>query len=484
MKNERFYRSNFNDSVLDELKAVLPSENVSVKKIDRIAVAHGVNVAEQKWILRGNYPFLPDVVVWPETAEEVSDIIKIANKYGTVVIPYGGGSGSVCGTVFYNGGICVDIKKLIKFEVNDINHTLTAGVGYNGMHLELELNRRGYTMGHYPQSINSSVVGGWVAPIAIGTFSTKYGKFDDILISLEAVLPTGEIIRTHPAPKASNGINLNHLFVGAEGSTGIVTEATMKIWPMPETRKYSVYTFDSTHNGIEAIRKIMHTGITPAVVRLYDEDESEEKIRAYGYEKGFAILFLGFEGRSDLVELELKISHECCIGEGGNFKGDQAGKDWEKTRYDTASGVLACKVPAGMHDCIEVGTTWDNLENVWLEMRNAMAPYAHILFVHFSHIYHTGAMLYLIFRRLSDGDTVTGEQDYYKCVKTSIDAAIKYGATISHHHGVGTLKSPWMEQHHGAGFDVMKKIKSALDPNNIMNPPALGLGGNAHVGEL
>lgn len=479
---KQVYESNFSEKVLSELKEILGPQNISTKKIDRIAVSHGVGTVEQKLIMHGEFPYLPDVVVWPTDTEQVSKIMKVANKYKTVVIPYAGGSGSVSGSLFFNGGICVDVKKLNKFELNDANMTVTTGAGYNGRQLEDELNRLGYTMGHFPQSLGSGAVGGWIGPIAVGTFSTKYGKMDDIVLALEAVTPTGEIVSTTKAPKASIGFNLNYLFLGWEGSTGIVTEATMKIWPKPEAREYMTYTFNTTHDGLEAVRNIMRTGITPAVVRLYDEAEAAEKIEALHYEDGFTILYLGFEGRKDLVELEMKISDECCIKYGGIPKGGEPGKKWEISRYSTAGPLSILTTQKGIVDTLEISAPWDKLEDVWSEMRNSMAPYAQVIYVHFSHFYHTGGMAYMIFQLKSGGEMADIEKDYRSCVKATLEACLRAGGSISHHHGVGTVKANWMEAQHGAGFDIMKKIKKAVDPNNIMNPPVLRLGGDANVG--
>lgn len=479
------YESNFNELVLKEIEKVLPPEAFSTHIVDRLAVSRGVFTVEYKWLQMGKYPYVPDMVIWPETAEQVSEILKIANKYKTVVIPYGGGSGSVMGSVFFNGGICIDIKKFTRFVFNEKGMSVTIGAGWNLGQLEDELNRLGYTMGHFPQSTNSAVIGGSVATNAVGTFSTKYGKFDDILIALEVVLPTGEIMRTKDSPKASTGINLNHLFLGSEGAYGICTEATVKIWPKPETRKFLVYTFKTTHDGIEITRRLMGWGMTTlAVVRLYDEYESVFAIDAYKFEKGYALLYLGFEGRKDQVELEMNISDECCRAEGGIYKGDEAAKQWEKDRLSTWYGLDTSHVPYGAVESLEVSASWDKLEGVWLAMRNALAPYAQLIHVHFSHMYHTGGNLYCIIYTIRGENPKDAERDFLKCVKVALDACVQAGGSISHHHGIGTLKSKWMLAEHKVGFEVMKKIKKALDPNNIMNPPVLGLGGEANVGEI
>jgi alkyldihydroxyacetonephosphate synthase len=481
--NTKVYENNINELVIEEMRKILPQDAVSTKIVDRLAVCHGAFNVEYKWIQAGKYPYIPDLVVWPETTEQVSEILKIANKNKTVVIPYGGGSGSVMGSVFFNGGICLDTKKLTKFILNEKGMSVTVGAGWNIGQLEDELNRFGYTMGHFPQSMNSATIAGSVATSAIGTFSTKYGKFDDILIALEVVLPTGEVLYTKDSPKASTGINLNYLFLGSEGSYGICTEVTAKIWLKPEARKFSVYTFKTTHDGFEAVRKIVSLGqATLAVVRLYDEYESVFTIDTYKFEKGYALLYLGFEGRKDQVDLEMNISDEICRAEGGLYKGDQAAKQWEKDRLDTSYGLGTTHLPNGAAESLEVSASWDKLEDVWLAMRNAIAPYAQIIHVHFSHMYHTGGNLYCIIHTIRGKNSEDAEKNFLKCVKKALDACVKAGGSISHHHGVGTLKSKWMSDEHNNGFEVMKKIKRAIDPNNIMNPPVLGLGGEANVG--
>lgn len=478
----KVYESYFNEEALNELRNVLKEDSISTKQIDIVAASHGTAPVEYKWIKQGKYPYMADCVVWPASAGEVQEIIWIANKHKIVVIPYGGGSGIVGGSIPFNGGIIMDMKKMTRMTVNDMNLTVTVQAGVNGQQFEDELNRQGYTMGHFPQSIRSATVGGWVGPKAIGTFSTKYGKIDDMLVSLEAVLPTGELMHTRNSPKASCGPDLNHLFLGSEGAYGIITEATFKIWPLPECREFYAYTFPATHNGLEAVRKILRTGLYPAVVRLYDEDEGEERIRHFGYEQGYALLILGFEGRKDLVALEKKVCKEVCIGEGGIYKGEEAGWHWFENRISTKAMIATSKKEGGTADAIEVSAPWDKLENVWREMRNALLPLARSVHCHFSHVYHSGGSVYVIFYAETGKDDFEGEKRYFECLNAALNACIKEGGSISHHHGVGTMKSRWMEEEHNNGFEVMKKIKRALDPANILNPLVLGLGGEAHVG--
>jgi alkyldihydroxyacetonephosphate synthase len=476
MELQKYQNNNLNVGVIQELRKELPFAMVSTNIVDRLAVSHGVCPPEFKWIQMGKYPYVPDIVIWPETTEQVSKILKIANKHTVNVIPYGGGSGSVMGTVFYDYGICIDMKRFIDFNLNKKGLSVTVGVGWNIAQLEDELNRFGYTTGHFPQSMLSATIGGSIATIAVGTLSTKYGKFDDMLLALEAVLPTGEIIFTKESPKKSCGINLNHLFLGSEGSFGICTKATIKIWPYPESKKYSVYTFKTTHDGLEAVRKIISSGINPALVRLYDEPEAVFNIDRFNYEKGYSLLILGFEGLEDMVQLETKISDQYCLKEGGSFKGYEAALHWKKDRFSTAYGLDTSHLPFGACDSLEVSASWDKLEDVWLTMRNSLAPYAQIIHAHFSHMYHTGGNVYCIIHTINGEKPEDAEKNFIKCVDEAIDACVSAGGSISHHHGIGTLKTKWMFAEHNQGLKVMKKLKKLFDPNNIMNPRVLGIG--------
>lgn len=465
--------------IISQFERDLTKEKFSTRITDRLSCARGTCPYEFKWLQQGQYPYIPDIVVWPDNTEDVVTVVKTAMRYKVAVIPYGGGSGIVGGTVPEHGGIIIDMKRMTNLSINDINLTVTVGAGYNGQHLEDELNRQGYTMGHLPQSIHSATVGGWIAPIAIGTFSTKYGKIDDMLVALEVVLPTGEVVSTSPAPKESTGPSLKYLFLGSEGAFGVITQATFRIWPRPEARIWEGYTFPTTGAGLTAVRKVLRTGLYPALVRLYDPDEAAARVDALGYEKGYALLFMAFEGRRDLAELERRVADEICRAEGGLPKGPEPGLHWFESRLSTQHLVETNCLPGGAADAIEVSAPWDKLEGVWMAMRDALKPLAQEVHSHFSHFYHTGGSVYVLFYALTDGDAQKGEQHYLRCVKAAIEASLAAGGTISHHHGIGRLKAPWMRDEHGVGFDLLRKIKTVIDPEDIMNPGVLGLGGNA-----
>lgn len=453
-----------------------PETEILTRQEDRLIYSHGCYPKEYKWLRQGPYPYVTDAVLRPASEGEISAILKLANEHNVAIIPYGGGSGIVGGSIPYNGEIIVDTKRLKDFSINPVNCTATGGCGLTGAEFENLLNERGYTCGHYPQSFQSAVLGGMVATRAIGTFSTKYGKMDDMVTGLTVVLPDGDVLTTHPAPKRSTGPELTQLFLGSEGVYGIVTSVTMRIYPVAEKRIFATYTFPTTEDGLFAIRSFVQRGLKPAVVRLYDEEEASHKIAHYGFEKDFALLILAFEGEADMTELEAKKVRQICLAAGGIDKGERAAKEWFETRFSTKKMLDYDAITGGTADAIEVAAPWDCIGTVWKEMRRALKPLCASLDCHFSHVYHTGASVYVIFHSLTGGSDVDGEARYEECLRVAIETSLKYGGNVSHHHGVGTAKAKWLPMEHGeAGMKVMKAVKDALDPRGILNKGVLGL---------
>ncbi|MEG0379665.1 MAG: FAD-binding oxidoreductase, partial [Eubacterium sp.] len=267
-------------SFLEKIKEELPEVKILVREEERLIYAHGCYPLEYKWLLQGKYKILPEAVLMPENTEAVSRIMALSEALSVGIIPFGGGSGIVGGSM---AEVMIDIKELRDFQINPINCTATGGAGLTGADFENKLNEAGYTCGQYPQSFQSAVLGGMVATRAIGTFSTKYGKMDDMVNSLEVVLPNGHILNTHKAPKASTGPELDQLFLGSEGVYGIITKVEVKIYPIAEKRYFEAFTFERTEDGLEAIRQFIQNNVHPAVVRLYDEEESIPKMKKYGF---------------------------------------------------------------------------------------------------------------------------------------------------------------------------------------------------------
>ena len=463
-------------SFLQELNKEYPGIEVIDREEERLIYAHGCYPVEYKWILQGPYKYLPSLILVPGNTDEVSGIMRLSEKYGIGIIPYGGGSGIVGGSIPEHEEVMVDCKKLRDFVINPTNCTATGGAGMTGLEFETRLNEAGFTCGHYPQSFQSAVLGGMVSTRAIGTFSTKYGKMDDMVNSLEVVLPNGHVVQTHKCPKASTGPELDQLFLGAEGVYGVVTKVEMKIYPLPEKRYFEAYTFPNTELAMEAVRQFVQHGITPAVVRVYDEEEAVPKIEKYGFEKGYVFVVFGYEGLEELVDLEIRTVRKYCEASRGICKGPKPGNDWFATRFSTKKMLDHDAIRGGTADAIEVAAPWDCIIKVWKEMRKALEPLCSSVDCHFSHVYHTGASVYVIFHALTGGDDYDGEKRYLQCLDLAIRTSLANGGNVSHHHGSGKAKAEYLVYEHGeAGMEVMQKIKDALDPQGLLNKGVLGL---------
>lgn len=461
---------------LAEVTKTCPGTMVMTEAEDLLVHSHGCYPREYKWLLQGPYPHIAGAILQPADTGEIARIVKLASEQDVKIIPLGGASGIVGGSIPDRGQVIVDTKRLTSFALNPITMTASGGAGLSGAEFENLLNERGYTCGHYPQSFQSACLGGMASTRAIGTFSTKYGKMDDMITALEVVLPDGEILRTHPAPKRSSGPELTQLFMGAEGVYGIVTEVEMKIYPIAEKRVFAAYTFPTTAEGLNAVRVIVQKGLKPAVVRLYDEIEAEHKIAQYQFETGFALLILVFEGDEEITLLEADLTNTICLASNARYKGTAAASDWFATRFSTKKMLDYDRVRGGTADAIEVAAPWDRIALVWDGMRKALNPMCEVVDCHFSHVYHSGASVYVIFHSKTGGDDFAGEKRYLECLKLACETSAKLGGNVSHHHGVGTAKAEYLPLEHGeSGVAVMQKIKDALDPKGIINKGVLGL---------
>lgn len=454
------------------LAAIVGARHVSTAAADRLAYARDVYPPVLAAMRTGGAGHPPDVVVRPGSALEVAAVLRLAGELHIPVVPYGGGSGIVGGALAVQGGIVLDTKRLDRvIEIDEVSLTVRVQAGVIGAHLEEALNACGLTLGHSPQSMRSSTVGGWIACRAAGVYSTRWGKIEDMVLALEAVLPTGEIVRTLDAPRSSTGPDLDQLILGSEGTLAVVTEATLAIRELPPHRAYDGFLFESFDAGLEAVRLTMRRGLRPPVVRLYDGLEGAHLLERAGLEPGPAPLIVESVGEEADVVRELEAIVAIAAGQSGRRIGPHLGLAWEARRFDT-SGLLAVMREGGIGDALEVAAPWRRLAPLYRAMRARMATVAGpggVVFGHLSHAYETGGNLYMIFRMVDPAG-------YGRMLEAAFLACREHGGSISHHHGVGLGKAAWMAQEHGeAGLEALRRIKRALDPAGILNPGKLGL---------
>ncbi|UCH31118.1 MAG: FAD-binding oxidoreductase [Candidatus Bathyarchaeota archaeon] len=459
-------------SFLSAVQKVVGAENLKASQGELIAHSRDFWLLPQAWFVKGKIPYSPSAVVYPSSTEEVVKVVKLSAKHHVPIVPYGGGSGVVGGAVPITGGLVLDMKKMNRIlEIHNENLLARVQAGVNGWRYEEALNRLGFTGGHIPQSLPSSTVGGWVACRAAGQFSTKYGKIEDLVVSIEAVLPNGKIVKSKTTPRSSTGPRLEQLFLGSEGVLGIITETTLRIFPYPEKRILLSFAFKDLQEPLDAVRKIMRRGFRPAVIRLYDEVEVGLYFRHIKGFEGKTLLLFVLEGDTNLTDLEKEIVSEEC--ERGIFKGEKAVHHWLENRFDVH--LVSEMIKGGaIVDTIELATTWDKATDLYRKTIEGLRALSDTVYAsgHFSHFYQEGACLYLSFA----GFPTSIEDYYWKAWKTVMETTLKLGGSISHHHGVGLVRAKWIRKELGEYFELLKKIKKVIDPLSILNPGKLGWG--------
>ncbi|HEY5025549.1 MAG TPA: FAD-binding oxidoreductase [Acidimicrobiales bacterium] len=443
-----------------------------------------------RWAMRGAVPARPAVVARPTDAGQVAAVLGACHDARVPVTAVAGRSG-VCGSsIPLFGGVSLDLCGLAG--IVDVDTTsLLANVlpGTFGPDLEAGLRVHDVTLGHWPQSMDLSTMGGWVACRGAGQYSTRYGKIEDMVTGLEVALADGRVIRTGGSgPRAALGPDLSQLFIGSEGTLGVITEAQVRLHPLPPAESRRAYGFPGFAEGLEVCRRILRRGATPAVLRLYDHTEST---RNFDLVDQSALVVLD-EADDALLGATLAIvDAECAVG-GGAALDEAIVERWVGHRNDVSA--LAPLYRAGIVvDTIEIAARWSTLPMLYdtcvsalLEIDGTLAASAHQ-----SHAYVDGACLYFTFAgRMPDrpsaasGDTPVptdaeadawAEQFYNSAWRVVMDTVRAHGGAISHHHGVGINRGRFMADALGGAFDVLVGLKESLDPRGILNPGKLGL---------
>lgn len=430
--------------------------------------------------LAGRRAAVPSGVAWPQTTDEVAQVVRLAARHRVPVVPYGGGSGIVGGALVDRPVLVMDMKRMRRIRAIDpVSLLVTVDAGVIGSVLEEELGEQGLTTGHYPQSLGSSTVGGWIAHRGVGTFSSLYGRVEDLVLGLEVVLADGSVLSTRAVPASAAGPDLKRLFLGAEGSLGVVTAATLQVHRLAEAREPVAFTASSFRDALDFARCVVQAGYRPAVVRLYDVVETEDQFGSLGLAQAACLVFVIIEGPATLVRTTLSETRRIA-GAGGlaEVDGPAVAEHWLRHRFSTAGLCRTLGTPLGVADALEVAADWSRIGATYEQMRTAMIEAAGEggrVYGHASHVYPSGANLYLIFHAQALHEEQVAER-YRDVLRAAMDACLAAGGTITHHHGVGVLKAPWMPQELGAvGLRVLRSVKHALDPQATLNPGRLGL---------
>jgi alkyldihydroxyacetonephosphate synthase len=425
------------------------------------------------WALRGEVPQRAAVVCRPTSTEQVAAVVALCNEAGVPVTAAGGRSG-VCGaSVPVFGGVVLDLTGLAGVVgVDEVSGVVEVLPGTFGPDLERELTEEyGLSVGHFPQSFDIATVGGWVACRGAGQYSTRYGKIEQMVAGLEVVLADGSVVRTGDAPASASGPDLDHVFLGSEGTLGIITRIWLRTHPVPASEQAAAFALPSFEDGLETCRRIIRRGATPAVLRLYDAVESE---RGHGGDGNTCVLLVLDEGDHQIVDQTMRIVTAELDDAGADRLGSGPVERWLSHRNDT-SALQALTRKGFVVDTLEIAAPWSRLPAIFDGVRAALlaVPHARAASCHLSHSYSDGACLYFTFAATPPVDDV--DATYVAMWDAGQRAVLALGGNLSHHHGVGLNRSRFVEEALGSAYKVLLALKNALDPNGILNPGKLGL---------
>jgi len=453
-----------------QLIQIAGEDNISFNIEDRLCYSRDITPVSYKWLnVYRKPPYLCDCVFRPLTVKQIRDVLEFCNKNRVPATVYGGGSGTVGGVFPLEGGITIDMSQFNRIlNLDEESGLVTVESGMIGDKLEKELNFAGFTMRHFPQSLKSASVGGLIATKSVGQFSTKYGGIENILISLDVMLPNGKIISTTKTPRTSTGPDLKSLFIGSEGIFGIILNATLKIIKIPEKIVFRSYLCSDFYDGINAVREMLQSGIQPPVVRLYNKEESGLKFKKLGLNKAGSLLILCFEGKERIVNAEIAETEIIYRRNNLEYIGEEIGKMWFEHRYDTKGIMEYNRMTGGISDAIEISVNWVDINDLYKEVISYFKKKQIRFAAHLSHIYQTGASIYFIFYIKSDSENDAIEL-FHKTWNEVLEITLGHNGSISHHHGIGIIKKEMLKKETGYGFELISSIKNLIDPNKILN---------------
>jgi len=426
-------------------------------------------------------PILADGVVRPKSAEQVGQVLAAAGELGIPIVPRGGGSGSQGGAVPQLGGVMLDLSGLDSIvEFDDESCTVRVQAGVPGQELEDRLNERGYTFPHFPASVHLARVGGYLAAKGSGVLSTKYGKIEDLVASMQVALPDGSLMRTVPVPRHSIGPDLNQLFIGSEGAFGVITEATLLVMPLPERRSFRMVGFDGLEPAMAAMRGILQAGWRPCVARLSDESATDSNLaKVLNSDLSGVKLILGFDGPAARVEFEQREVLKLLEAGGGRDEGSEIADLWWENRYKIYYPPFRPELPF-IWGTADVVAPFSRMLPAYRALREHMLGeyerYDLHFSGHFSHWYPWGAMVYGRFTVRSPPEDLDESVALYDDIwRRSSRLMLEHGVVLNDHHGVGLKLADDMPAQWGDAWPLLQRIKACIDPSGMMNPGKLGL---------
>jgi alkyldihydroxyacetonephosphate synthase len=486
-----------------DLEAAIGSGYVSTDALDRVVHARGKSLRDLVRHRRGDLGRLPDVVVRPADEDELTAVVRAAIDADAVVIPFGGGT-NIAGSLEAPADeerdiVSVDLGRMDRvIGIDDASRLARVQPGVFGPHLEQQLNARGWTIGHFPDSFSYSTLGGWIATRSSGMQSDKYGDIADLTRALRVVTPAGTLA-TRPVPHTSTGPSVREMVLGSEGRLGIISEATVHVHRVPEHRVILGYLFPDWASALSAMHDIAASEASPSVTRVSDANETQfsfatrkepspidrlkskalttylERRRNFDLE-AMCLSFIGYEGTKAHVSAQRKLVGRIVAGHGGLGIGASPGELYDQKKFDTPYIRDYLLDRGALADVSETAAPWSALPTVYGNVvANAQAAFDDLdvhgyIMCHLSHSYHAGACLYFTFGFKPSGSREPLEE--YDAVKSAVQQTfVDSGATLSHHHAVGTEHESWLEQDISApGVAMLRALFDGMDPGANLNP--------------
>ncbi|MDO5076882.1 FAD-binding oxidoreductase [Corynebacterium sp.] len=473
-----------------EFTAIVGPNFVSTAKEHRLPRARGKSYPDLlDW--RSGAPIdAPDAVVAPATEAEVLSILQYCTQEGIAVVPFGGGTSVVGGLTPVRGKhravISLDVARFNQLEdVDPVSGLATLGAGMFGPQAEMALAEHNLQLGHFPQSFPYGTIGGYAATRSSGQSSAGYGRFDEMVRALTVVTPTGILEVGGNAPASAAGPDFKDVFLGSEGTLGVITKVRCRVHPIPESKRYEAFRFPNFAAGSAAVRQATQQQTGATVIRLSDEIESSlnlssgNKIGGSGgaAASGGCLCITLCEGTAEHAASRHAETRAAMLAAGGTSLGDGPARAWEQGRF-SAPVVRDALLDADiLCETLETATDWNNVANLKLAVSRALATSLTksgtmaVVMCHISHVYQTGCSLYFT---VVANQSQQPHQQWADAKRAACEAIVAHGGTITHHHAVGTDHLAYMQSEISPlGTDLLKALKNTLDPEGILNPGKL-----------
>jgi alkyldihydroxyacetonephosphate synthase len=468
-------------AVLADLRAVVGAGHVRADDESRVRHTGGRSTTDLLRMRSGEVTDAPDAVVQPGSDDEVLALLSLCSKASVAVVPFGGGTSVVGGLApdgrRFSGVVALDLARMDRLRhLDEVSQVAELEAGLRGPQAEGLLAPHGFMLGHYPQSFDYATIGGFAATRSSGQSSSGYGRFDDMVVGVEAATPIG-MLRLGRAPASAAGPDLRQLVLGSEGAFGVITSVTVRVRPIPAEKRYEAWRFATFTDGLTAMRALAQSGAAPTVLRLSDEAETAVGLSvpsALGASSGGGCqLVTGYEGTAAVVAEAREATSGMLERLGGTSLGAGPGDAWAAGRFAgpyLRDSLLDASV---LVETLETAAFWSRLPAVYEAVRSALVASLGraIVLCHVSHVYPTGASLYFTVAARQSDDPVT---QWAAAKRAASRAILASGGTITHHHGVGRDHRPYLVEEIGeVGVEILRAVKQRLDPAGIMNPGVL-----------